>query len=611
MSRLSGLKTFLWIIAGFGLVAMAARLGGGLGASSDLTDAMPWGIWKILNMVAGVALATGGFTLAATVYIFDIKKYKPVLKPAITIAFLGYGASCFALFLDIGLPHRIWHPLVYWNHHSFLFEVAWCVMLYFTITVIEVAPMVFEKVHLTWAVRLLKAVTIPIVIVGITLSTLHHTSLGSLFLVMPARLHALWFTQMLPVLFFLSAVGGGMMAVVLVTLAHSFFFERKPDLKMLSGLGQIASVVLAVYLLAKIVDLVYRGAIGELFSVSLESGCFYVEILLSVAVPVVLLWLPRTRQSGFGLTVASLSAVLGLVINRLNVGIVGLLGTSSAGYFPTLAELSLSLGIFAAAGLVFLFMCEYLGVFAATYPAEEKEFDHRAVCDLHSRSWTRTFVTDPVRISLFLTVAIPIAVGLFGLKALHGVSLIPSPVKSPRGVDEKRAVLEINGDRDEDFVHFNHVSHQQRIEADGGSCTMCHHIHLPGDQSSPCHHCHGDMLQGQSIFDHTSHEIHLGGKWSCAECHDMSLPKNASNSKGCVECHMEDMGIKPGDKIFYDYHARSYTDAMHDLCVECHKETAPHAENPRMGECSFCHQEAWRTENLVGENGRIVETVSR
>ena len=93
---------------------------------------MPWGLWKILNMVAGVALATGGFTVGFLVYVLKLERFRPLVKPAILIAFLGYGSSVFALILDIGLPHRIWHPLVMWNEHSFLFEVAWCVMLYFT-----------------------------------------------------------------------------------------------------------------------------------------------------------------------------------------------------------------------------------------------------------------------------------------------------------------------------------------------------------------------------------------------------------------------------------------------------------------------------------------------
>jgi Ni/Fe-hydrogenase subunit HybB-like protein len=134
-------KDVLGVVAVLGAVAILMRLGLGLGASTHLSDAVPWGLWKILNMVAGVALATGGFTLACVVYVLRLETYRPLLRPAILIAFLGYGSSCFALLLDIGLPHRIWHPLFYWNEHSFLFEVAWCVMLYFSITVVEVVVM--------------------------------------------------------------------------------------------------------------------------------------------------------------------------------------------------------------------------------------------------------------------------------------------------------------------------------------------------------------------------------------------------------------------------------------------------------------------------------------
>jgi len=144
-NRIIQLKSILWILVSFGFVAIIARIFGGLGASTNLSDSMPWGLWKILNMVAGAALATGGFTLAAVVHVFKIEKYKPFMRPAILIAFLGYGSSLFALLWDIGLPHVFYNPFFYWNHHSFLFEVFWCVSLYFLITTLELAPIIFEK----------------------------------------------------------------------------------------------------------------------------------------------------------------------------------------------------------------------------------------------------------------------------------------------------------------------------------------------------------------------------------------------------------------------------------------------------------------------------------
>ena len=395
MNRLSRLKEILWIISMFGLVAIITRLLGGLGGATDLSDSMPWGLWKILNMVAGVALSTGGFTLACIVYIFNIKKYKPVLKPAILIACLGYGASCFALFLDIGLPHTIWHAIIYWNHHSFLFEVAWCVMLYFTVTLIEVAPVVLEKYNYQWIIKILHSVSIPIVIIGITLSSLHHTSLGSLFLVMPARLHDLWFTTFLPVHFFLSAVGAGIMTVVFVTLAYSYFFNKKEDIPMLTGLAQISSVVLGIYFITKIADLAVRGKLSLIFAGTYESYFFILEMLTAVFIPVILVAIPSVRKTTGGLLAASGSAIIGLLINRMNVGIVGLLRTSDVSYFPSLAEISLSLGIISSACLVFIFMIENFKVFEFT---QEKEHTLALGLDSHKRSftkaWSQSFISD-------------------------------------------------------------------------------------------------------------------------------------------------------------------------------------------------------------------------
>ena len=122
-------KDVLWVIALAGLVAAVLRLWFGLGATTNLSDSLPWGFWKILNMVGGVALSTSGFMVGLLVYVLRMERFRPYVKPAILIAFLGYGCSCLALLFDIGLPHRFWHPIFMWNFNSFLFEVCWCVLL--------------------------------------------------------------------------------------------------------------------------------------------------------------------------------------------------------------------------------------------------------------------------------------------------------------------------------------------------------------------------------------------------------------------------------------------------------------------------------------------------
>ncbi|MBN1608756.1 MAG: polysulfide reductase NrfD [Polyangiaceae bacterium] len=589
MTALSRLKELLWILATVGVVAIVVRLLGGLGAVTDLSDTMPWGMWKIFNMVAGVAIATGGFALAATVYVFKLERFRPVLKPAVVIAFLGYGSSCFALVMDIGLPHAFYKPIIFWNHHSFLFEVAWCVMLYFSVTALEVAPTVLEQHGLHKLVRLLHRVTLPLVIVGITLSSLHHTSLGSLFVAMPARLHPLWFTSWLPWLFILSAVGSGIFMVIAVTLAYGRLYRRPVDLSMLGRLGSAGAVILGLYLIGKILDLVLRGELRALVSGQWEEGFFVAELLLGAVIPIVLVALPRARRSAAGLATAACSAVAGTLLNRLNVGITGLVRTAGASYFPSLAEIALSVGAFAAAALVFFYLVENYRVFENT-PARE----HLAALegdvknsDAMGRVWALGPMASRTRISLVVVVAASAALGLFSTDALEGMELRRTPVQAPRGVDATRSVLALNGDRDEDVVLFPHETHKQKL---GGqqSCPKCHHQNLPHDEASACHGCHADMALKTSIFNHASHVARLNDKWSCTQCHEPNRPKNHGNSKPCADCHHEDMGLE-ASAAGYDYRARSYTDAMHGQCMGCHQRQ-DEKNGTRMAECGFCHR---------------------
>ena len=198
------IKDGLWVLVFAGLVATVIRFTNGLGAATGLTDSTPWGIW-IAFKLCFVALAGGGFTLAAIVYIFHLEKCRPILRRAILMALLGYGSFIVSLIFDLGLPWHIYMPIINWQYHSVMFEIAWCVMLYFSVLTLEFSPAilehpwfqhpVFQKI-LHWLHRL----TLPLVIAGIVLSTLHQSSLGSLFLMMPHRVDPLWYSPWLPYL---------------------------------------------------------------------------------------------------------------------------------------------------------------------------------------------------------------------------------------------------------------------------------------------------------------------------------------------------------------------------------------------------------------------------
>jgi len=192
-----------------GVATALIRFELGLGAITNLEDGRAWGLWISLDLYCGVALAAGGFVMAGAVYILGLKKYYPVVRSAILTAFLGYLMVIIALLVDLGQPWRIWHMILYWNPHSPLFEVGWCVLLYTVVLSLEFSPAVFERFKMKAPLRCIRAIQIPLIIAGIILSTLHQSSLGSVLLMMPDKIHPLWFTPILPVLFFLSAVTAG------------------------------------------------------------------------------------------------------------------------------------------------------------------------------------------------------------------------------------------------------------------------------------------------------------------------------------------------------------------------------------------------------------------
>jgi len=365
MKKLHTLKSVLIIIGIFGLVACIGRFAFGLGAATAVTDQIPWGQWKVLNMVAGAALGTCGFVMALIVVVLRFERFEPLLRPATLIAFLGYGSSCFALLLDIGLPWRIYHPFIFWNIHSFLFEVSICVTMYFTITAIEMIPIVTERGFLHKFHELghkIHHYVVPIVIVGITLSSMHHTSLGALFIPSPERLHPIWYSPWLNWIFIISAMGAGMMTLIWVSLTVSGLYNRKPDLTLLQGVAFISIFFLCFYAAIKSVDLSARHVWPIIFNGQWEGIVFMIESFLFVLLPVAIIISPA-RRTFAGLLIASMSTLAGLIMNRLNVGIVGFFRSAGATYFPSIGELFIGLGVMAGAALLFFVIVENYDIY--------------------------------------------------------------------------------------------------------------------------------------------------------------------------------------------------------------------------------------------------------
>jgi len=342
----------------------------GLGASTNLSDQFPWGIWIGFDILCGVGLAAGGFTLAATVHIFNIKTFKPIVRPAILTAFLGYVLVVFALLFDLGRPYRIWHPLIMWNPRSVMFEVAWCVTLYSTVLALEFAPAVLERFKMERTLKAIKAIMIPLVIAGVLLSTLHQSSLGSLFLILPQKLHPLWYSSMLPVLFYVSAICVGLAMTIFESWHSSRAFGKELELPLVKRLAEVLAVCIAVYLSIRFLDLWHRRALSSLDQPGIERWLFMLEIFL-MAIPMLLLFRAKVRANPGAIYASVTMFLLGFVTNRLNVSVTGLESASGVRYIPKWTEIAVTLGLIALGFAIFRFAAKSLPIFAEEkHPAQ-------------------------------------------------------------------------------------------------------------------------------------------------------------------------------------------------------------------------------------------------
>jgi len=336
-----------------GIVVAIYRFAFGIGAISGLNDSYPWGFWISFDLLCGVALGAGAFTMAAAVYIFKLERFRPLLRPSILTGFLGYIMVIFALLVDLGRPERIWHMIVYQNGHSVLFEIGLCVMLYTTVLALEFAPVLLEKPHWQKPIRLLHKVTMPLVILGVVLSTLHQSSLGSLYLIMPQKVHPLWWSPLLPLFFFNSAVAVGMAMIIFESSLSSRAFGRGLEIDLLSRVAKAIPYVLGIYLALKAIELAVTGELGLLFTSGWYSVLYWAEITIGAIIPIVLFTRRSVRENPKGLLIGAALVIGGLMFNRFNVSLFALEHQGGAVYVPSWMEFAISFGIISGGVLLF------------------------------------------------------------------------------------------------------------------------------------------------------------------------------------------------------------------------------------------------------------------
>jgi len=325
----------------------------GIGAVTNLSDGTPWGLWIAFDVVIGIALAAGGFTTAALVYIFNRGKYSPLVRPALLTAMLGYGLAGLSIVLDVGRWWQIYNPILpeNWQGNSAMFEVALCVMIYLTILIIEFIPVLTERWRKNekgflkkvsdFIEPVLNKVLILFIILGVVVSTLHQSSLGSLMLLAKYKLHPLWFTPWLPLMFLISAIAVGFPVVVVESNISARTFRLKPENHLFKGMLKFTPWVLGFYLILRLWDLIYYGKIAMLFS---WMGLLYlVELSLFAIIPIILLNLKSYRENPGKMLNVSVLIIAGLMLNRLNTYLIAFKTRPGWGaYFPSLGEILVS-----------------------------------------------------------------------------------------------------------------------------------------------------------------------------------------------------------------------------------------------------------------------------
>jgi Ni/Fe-hydrogenase subunit HybB-like protein len=338
----------------FGALLAVVRLVQGLGATTNLNDSYPWGLWIVFDCFA-VPFSAGAFTLALVTHIFDRKEYHAIAHLALWAGFLGYLMLILVLLLDINRWDQFWSVLLpwRWNLHSFMFEVSLSITLYFGVLILELLPILLGKRD--WlAPRLVSRLMVPIAGIGVLLSTVHQGSFGALFIVLHHRLHELWWTPIIPVLFFTSALFTGLSVAIYYAILTWRALKRPVPMKLLSGLAQLAAVVLGIYLVLKIGDLLLAGELDLIFSSGGFSLVWLAEVGVGVIAPLII-FSSRARESEMGLLLGTTFVVLGLAINRSTVAWFGMGAPHGATYTPHWIEYVIAIAGFAA-GILFYFL---------------------------------------------------------------------------------------------------------------------------------------------------------------------------------------------------------------------------------------------------------------
>jgi Ni/Fe-hydrogenase subunit HybB-like protein len=361
------------VLAGLTAIAgviLLIRFFFGLGAVTNINDGFPWGIWIAYDVMVGSALACGGYTMALLVYIFNRGEYHPLVRPALLASLFGYTLAGASVIFDLGRWWNVWH--IFWPGYaqinSVMFEVAVCITAYILVMWIEFSPVFLEKLGMKDVKRKLNKLLFFFIALGVLLPSMHQSSLGSLLVVFGYQVHPLWQSVLVPLLYLITAILLGFAVVIFEASLVSVGFKRPGETSILARLSWIMYWVLAAYVVIRVADLVWRGALGTAFAPTIEALMFWIEMLAFVA-PLVLLASEASRARASRLFVSAVLLMLGGFLLRINGYLVGYETGSGHHYFPSVPELLVTIGLIAFEVLAYI-------VFVRTLPVLPKHATH-------------------------------------------------------------------------------------------------------------------------------------------------------------------------------------------------------------------------------------------
>ncbi|MCP4220991.1 MAG: Ni/Fe-hydrogenase cytochrome b subunit [bacterium] len=591
--------TFILLtLMGVGFSFAIVRLVTGLEAVTNLTNSYPWGIWIAIDVACGVALAAGGFTTAALVDIFGGKKYHALLRPAVLTAWLGYLMVAVGLAFDLGRYWNIWQPIFNWQGNSVMFELAMCVMAYLMVLTCEMAPSILaglkERISDNeWGASILRKIERPLmfvhslvktilpilIVAGVVLSCMHQSSLGTLMVIAPTKLSALWHTAWLPAFFLLSAVMVGFPMVVIESLFSGKALNLKAEMELLEPLAAKIPWFIGIYAFFRLGDLFLRWEQLNFLEQPASTVSLGIEICLGLFLPFVMLMFKQVRRSRLLLFAACFMVVGGVVLNRLNVFLVGFHPVFDVkGYFPSIGEIAITVGLVSMLIFLYRFFVNYFPIL----PVVEEDDTHVPVKG-----------EEPIKSSLAWVLRVSAVFFLLGFIVLyvtvHKTAIAQSQltygevaVPSGKAPAEER-VASAHQFRPEKYrnfyvlsspllnsrsdyyepVRFSHRSHDALV---GGDCSVCHH-RISDDES--------DRVGTDLKEMHREIEVRIGG--ACISCHE---DLNEKQFRKCSACHVNSNEA--------DYRARiGLRGAYHRQCIGCHDQAPPSAYAPT--DCKSCH----------------------